>query len=64
VPDFQIRKRLLYLYDIFNYLYKIVSVKKNPKDLFSFFFNEIFKMVKRNVEKPQAGFTVLFIEYG
>jgi hypothetical protein len=51
VPDFQVREILLYLYDLYDYLSKIVSGKKNLKYLCSSFFNEIFKMVKRNVEK-------------
>ena len=37
VPDFQVRKDYYILYDIYNYLSKIVSGKNNPKYLFSSF---------------------------
>ena len=59
VPDFQTRKILLYLLDMYNYLSQVVSIKNKSKDIFNLFFNEILKKVKRNVENFQVGFTII-----
>ena len=51
MPDIQARKRLLYLFDIYDLLTMIVTGKNNQQDYFFSFFNELLKMVKRNVKK-------------
>ena len=61
VPDFQARRRLLYMLDMYNYLSNVVSIRNNYKDIFNLFFNEILKKVKRKVENIQMRFTIVII---
>ena len=45
--------------DMYNYLFKVVSIRNNYKDIFNLFFNEILKKVKRKVENIQMKFTII-----